>query len=143
MNPKFETHNGQLFLLLENQKPELCPYCGRELERVRDTGYRHPHCDDREYQCIMDGVSYLDDSISLRKWNSRPTEDKLNAEIDSLKAENDKLENSIVYYALEIQVLKEAIRNCAIDRSLGGNKPVQQYIDEAWQDVKTPQGEGE
>lgn len=67
----------------------------------------------------------------------------LEAEIDNLKVKNAKLENSIVHYALEIQVLKEAIRNCAVDRSLGGNNPVQQYIDDAWKDVKPQQKEKE
>ena len=73
-----------------------CPSCGKEQMTDEERGdsrvpYRGRHriCDTRQCGCVM------------RKWNARPLEDALQAEIDRLRAQIEAMKAWIPAWAIE------------------------------------------
>jgi len=90
---------------------KLCPFCKAQLEyfgkdrwegKIQDC-YRHPIND--ENLCALSGLIFTD-----RKWQSRPLEDALQAEVEELTQENKKLRELIEAIKSQPVASKSVIR---------------------------------
>ena len=108
---------------MNEQELKPCPFCGDNL-----TWHRDPNSeDDGWYSCGCKWGEW----INADRWNTRPIEDALQAEIDRQKEWNIKLSQSNVSLGQELGVAQAAIdrlraalkiyadRNNWIDRGLG------------------------
>ena len=100
-----------------------CPFCGGAVSKCDESPLYGGSIMHDETECLFKNNLLFHGNIAER-WNSRPLEDALQARIAELEK--------------ELRIYDEAIRDCAIDRSLGGNRPVFEYIADARKNLPAP-----
>ena len=99
----------------EELKP--CPFCGNLLEIVHKNGSKYVRC--ISGTCIFEtarhGYHISDDKL-IKRCNRRPAEDALTAEIERLKAENEKCKRVLsgICFEKSARICKYAPESCKV-----------------------------